>query len=99
MKKIDQVVDKCKFQAFGKVKVKTTPIINKEVDDLFKKKSDILQKGEDSIGRDENLKDLEKTIAEKLFKSRREKLEKEIAKLKDMKNRKGKSVVVFNLKE
>ena len=99
MKKIDQVVDKCKFKAFGKVKVKTTPLINKDVDDLFKKKSNLIQQGDDSTGRDEKLKDLDKTIAEKLLKKQREKLETEIAKLKDMKDKKGKSAIVFNLKE
>ena len=41
------------------------------------------------------MKDLDKTIAEK----QREKLEIEIAKLKDMKDKKGKSAIVFNLKE
>ena len=75
MKKINQELEKCKFQAFGKVKVKITPLVNKEVDDLFKKKSLLLEKKEDSLERDIALKEMENNIAEKLVKTQREKLE------------------------
>ena len=47
MKKINKELDKCKFLAFGKVTVKTTPVVNKEVDELFKKKSVILNQKDD----------------------------------------------------
>ena len=41
-------MDKCKFQAFGKISVKTTTLVNKEVDDISKKKSSLLQQGDAS---------------------------------------------------
>ena len=58
-----------------------------------------MQQKEDSAERDTKLKVVEEEIATKLIKTQREKFEKEISKLKDLKAMKGKSAVVFNLKE
>ena len=99
MKKINVELDKCKFQAFGKVTVKNTPVVNKEIDNLFKEKSKLLQMKEDNVENDNKVKEIENNIAGKLLKNQREKLEKEIAKLKEIKSKKGKSAVVFKLKE
>ena len=97
MKKVSKELDKCKFVGFGKVSVKDTPLVNKEIDDLFKKKSLLMQK-EESQETNVKVKNIENEIATKLVTTQREKLEKEISALKDMKNKKGKSAVVFNLK-
>ena len=65
MKKINKELDKCKFQAFGKVSVRQSPIVNKDIDSLFKKKSKMLEK-EDSTERDCEVKKLENEIASRL---------------------------------
>ena len=43
MRKISQAMDKSKFQAFGKVKFKVTPLYRKEIDGLYAKKIKILR--------------------------------------------------------
>ena len=98
MKKVNKELDKCKFQAFGKVSVKQSPVVDKETDSLFKKKSQLLEK-EESAERDSKVKELENEIACKLVSKQRKNLEKEISAIKEMKNKKGRAAAVFNLKE
>ena len=98
MKKVDKELEKCKFQAFGKVSVRKTPLVDKHIDSLFQKKSKLLE-NEESTERDSKVKELENEIASKLVGKQRENLEKEIAALKDVRNKKGKAAAVFNLKE
>ena len=98
MKKVNKELDKCKFQAFGKVSVRQSPIVHKDINSLFKKKSKLLEK-EDSTERDCEVKKLENEIACKLVGKQRENLEREIAELRKTINMKGKVSAVFNLKE
>ena len=98
MRKISQAMDKSKFQAFGKVKFKVTPLYRKEIDGLYAKKIKILRE-ENSDEKDKKVSDIDKNIAEHLIAQQRANLEKEITNLKEMKVKKGKAASVFNLKD
>ena len=98
MKKITRALDKSKFEAFGKVKVKVTPLYRKEIDELYTEKNKILLE-EESDEKDKKIRDIEKNIAEQLLSQQRKNLENEISKLKEVKARKGKAAAIFYLKD
>ena len=98
MKKISKAIDKSKFQAFGKVKVKDTPLYKKEIDALYTKKTKLLLE-KDFDEKDVKVKEVDKEIAEQLLSEQRKNLENELSKLKEIKAQKGRAASVFHLKE
>ena len=98
MKKIDTELDKIKFQAFGKVKLHSKPLICKELEALQKEKNDIVN-GIDVEDVEDKLNDVNANIASALLKKQREAFEKELKDIKDLKYYKGKSAAIFRVKE
>ena len=96
MKKIDNELDKVRYQAFGKVKEHTKPVINKELDTLHKAKKDIIESN--GIYLEDEVKKIDEDIAETLLKIQRETFEKELKDIKELKNAKGKSAAIFKVK-
>ena len=99
MTEIDKEMNKVKFKAFGKVTVRNELKTSKVIKTLQAQKVGILEKNEKSKGRDDEIQSIDDQITENLISTQRRQLEKELSELKDMKNRKGKSAVIFNLKD
>ena len=98
MDEIDKEVTKVKFRAFGKVTVRNDLKTNKELKALQKDKFDLLKKN-NTKERNYEINELEDKITNEVLSHQRKKLEKEISELKDIKCKKGKSAVIFNLKD
>ena len=98
MEEINKEVTKVKFRAFGKVTVRNDLKTNKELKTLQKEKFDLLKK-KNSEERDDEIDALEDKITNEVLSTQRKKLEKELSELRDMKYKKGKSAVIFNLKD
>ena len=98
MDEIDKEVTKVKFRAFGKVTVRNDLKTNKELKALQKDKFDLLKKN-NTKERNDEINELEDKITNEVLSHQRKKLEKEISELKDIKCKKGKSAVIFNLKD
>ena len=97
MKKIDNELDKVRYQAFGKVKEHTKPVVHKELDALHKAKKDIIVRN--GVDVKDEVKDIDMDIAATLLKIQRETFEKELKDIKELKHYKGKSAAIFNVKE
>ena len=95
---IDKELTKVKFRAFGKVTVRNDLKTNKELKTLQKEKFNLL-KNQNTKERNDEINVLEEKITKEVLSNQRMKLEKEIGKLKDLKSKKGKSAVIFNLKD
>ena len=96
MKAIDAELNKVKFKAFGKVKIRNQPKGNKELQKLFKKKSELIIKNDGNT--EEELMKIDQLMTENLLLEQRTNLDKELESLKDMKRKKGKSASIFALK-
>ena len=94
MDKIEKEMKKVKFKAFGKVSVRNNLRTSKELRSLQKQKLS-LNLASDSH---ESMK-IDEEIARKLISSQSQRLEKEIADIKDTKSRKGKTAAIFKLKD
>ena len=98
IEEIDKELTKVKFRAFGKVTVRNDLKTNKELKTLQKEKFNLL-KTQNTKERNDEINELEDKITKEVLSNQRMKLEKEIGILKDIKSKKGKSAVIFNLKD
>ena len=98
MKKIDNELDKIRYQAFGKVKEKSKKTTIKEIDVLQKEKEALL-KTKCDVDLEEKVKLIDEKIATTLLQKQREQFEKELKTITDVKARKGKSAAIFVTKE
>ena len=98
MEELDKELTKVKFRAFGKVTVRNELRTSKELKTLQKEKFDLM-KNKKTTERDTEINALEDKITDEVLSNQRMKLEKEIGELKSMKSKKGKSAVIFNLKD
>ena len=98
MDQIDKELTKVKFRSFGKVTVRNELKTTKELKNLQKEKFELLR-NKTNTEKDEEIKVLEEKITKEVLSTQRMKLEKEIEALKNMKSKKGKSAVIFNLKD
>ena len=94
MDKIEKEMKKVKFKAFGKVSVRNNLRSNKDLKSLQKQKLS-LNLASDS----HEIMKIDEEITRKLISSQSQRLEKEIADIKDTKTRKGKTAAIFKLKE
>ena len=99
MNTIDKELTKVKFKAFGKVTVKNDLKTSKELKNLQAEKFKLIKETEDTPMRDSQIDILEEKITAEVLSNQRLKLEKELGKLKDLKNTKGKSAAIFHLKD
>ena len=101
VRKVDNVLKDIKYQAFGKVKEKGKQKNCKELETLMKEKSELLsdkiEKQQNVI--DDKINDIDSKIAENLIKKQRAAFEQELESLRMLKNSKGMSAAVFNLRE
>ena len=95
---IEKELTKVKFKAFGKVSVRNEILKCKELKNLQKDKYEVIE-NEASEQRDEKIKGIEDKITEKVLENQRLRLEKELGDLKSLKDKKGRSAVIFNLKD
>ena len=98
MDQIDKELTKVKFRSFGKVTVRNELKTTKELKNLQNEKFELLR-NKTNTEKDEEIKVLEEKITKEVLSTQRIKLEKEIEELKNMKSKKGKSAVIFNLKD
>jgi hypothetical protein len=99
MGNIDTELTKVKFRVFGKVTVRNELRTTKELKNLQKEKFEILKSVDNTNERDAQIKTVEDKITTEVLSRQRLKLEKELKNLKDVKSKKGKSAVVFKLKD
>ena len=100
MKKIDKELNRIKFIAFGKVKVGQKPKINRELEELQKEKIKCFENIlDDEELLNEKVDKIDKDIASNLLSQERINFEKELKSMKDLKEKKGKCALIFNLKE
>ena len=94
MTAIRKELDKVKFAAFGKVKVKLKPKADKELVNLQKQKIDCFDADKDE-SKEEKIKELDIKIAEHLILEQRKQFEKELLSMKELR----KTALIFNLKD
>ena len=92
--KLEKTMNKLKFKAFGKVSFSSRPAVDKPLGRLYQQKEALNNNSEDG----DKIMEVEKKIAELLIQNQRTDYERKLATLKDLKNTKGKSAAVFNLK-
>ena len=91
--KIENVMNKIKFQAFGKVTIKESKIDDKGLDKLYMKRKHLIESKQE-----EKVKDVEEVITEKLLDLQRAAYEDKLKNLLDLKSNKGNQAAVFKLK-
>ena len=100
MNKIQKELNRVKYIAFGKMKVGQKPKPSRELEKLQNEKvkcyEDILNNEELLI---EKVGKIDNDIAANLLTQQRKKFEEELKSMKDLKENKGKSALIFNLKE
>ena len=96
MNDIETELTKVKFKAFGKVTVRSRPKDDKVLNELQNEKEELVLKGE--IGKDA-LARIDKTINAQIMKIQSESFENEINRLRNMSLIKGRSAMIFKLKE
>ena len=94
VEKITTVMNKIKFQSFGKIKISNGAAKNRELDELYRLKS----KAIDEKNENEALA-LESKIREELVDLGRKEFEKKLKYLENIQKEKGGSAAVFKLKE
>ena len=98
MTAIRKELDKVKFAAFGKLKVKLKPKADKVLVNLQKQKIDCFD-ADDDESKEEKIKELDIKIAEHLIIQQRKQFEKELLSVKELRKAKGKTALIFNLKD
>ena len=99
MKKIDKELNRIKYVSFGKVKIRQKPKLNKVLENLQSEKIKCFDECmNDNDARDEKVKDIDKAIAANLLLQQRKNFEEELKSMKELKNKKGKSALIFDLK-
>ena len=96
MKKIHNEMEKAKYKAFGKVKVHSKPKSNECLEELNNEKIEVIEKN--PMNKDELIEELDSKITAELLSKQRERFEKEIKSLKEIKATKGKAASIFDLK-
>ena len=88
IRKLDKILCKKKFAAFGKVKIKNKSV-NKDLLNLYKEKSSRVEKNDD-------IDDIEQAISKKLLEIQKDEIEKEIEEVMTVKKSRGRCAAVFN---
>ena len=100
MTAIDKELNRVKFVAFGKVKVKQKPKADKVLVELQQKKINCFEEEDnDDESKENKIKELDLKIAEHLITEQRKQFEKELSSMKELRKSKGKSALIFNLKD
>ena len=95
MKTIDKELNRIKYVSFGKVKINQKPKSNKVLEELQKKK---IQCYTEITNNDAEVKKIDIEIANYLLVPQRMNFEKDLKDMKDIKAKKGRSAMIFNLK-
>ena len=98
MKVIDKELNRIKFKAFGKVKIKLKPKADKILAELQEQKIKHFE-DKNSVPDYEKIKEVDSKIAAHLLTEQRIQFEKELSSLKDIKHSKGKSALIFKVKD
>ena len=98
MIRIENEMNKVKFKAFGKVKIRNKNKSNKILTDLQNQKINCYEKMTNTIARDIQIEEIDKKLAETLLSDQRNNFEKEICAMKDLQKSKGKTALIFDLK-
>ena len=88
MMNLEKLMNKKKFAAFGKVKIKNKTV-NKDLQNLYKEKSKKMEKKDD-------IESIEKAITQKLLEIQKDEVEKEIEEVMTLRKGKGRSAAIFN---
>ena len=100
MKKIDKELNRIKYISFGKVKIRQKPKGNKELENLQLQKVKCFEDYmNDTTDMDEKVKVIDNNIAKNLLQQQRKNVEKELISMKEIQKNKGRSALVFKLKE
>ena len=95
MKDIDNELKSIKYKAFGKVKIKPFVTTKEPLTELMKKKEKLLSKEESNM---EDVDKIDEEICEQLKKKNKESIENELRRIEKVKQTKGNSAAVFDLK-
>ena len=93
VKKIEHVMTKIKFQAFGKVTVRDTKIEDNELSKLYVRRKHLIENKQD-----EKVKEVEVDITEKICDIQRGAYEDKLKSLNDIKTNKGNQAALFKLR-
>ena len=94
MEGITKLMNKIKFQSFGKVKISQGLERNKELDELYKLKSKAVMENNEN-----EANNLDEKIGKELLVQQRIQFEKKLKDLSEIRKEKGASAAVFKLKE
>ena len=92
--RLERISNKAKYKAFGKVTFSNRSISNKPLEKLYNERKVIISNTEDN----EKILEVEERISELIIQRQRSDYEKKLSNLNMIKNTKGKSAAVFNLK-
>ena len=92
--RFEKIMDKVKYQSFGKVSFSDTSEVDKPLRKLYEEREDCIRKEND-----EKIQAVEKNISELLVKKQRIEYEKKLKALNTLKRTKGKSAAIFDLKD
>ena len=92
-KKIDSVMTKIKFKAFGKVTINDEKKVDKDLTNLYLKRKHLIEEE-----KDEQVTKVEESIAEKLLDRQRSEYEEKLKNLNELKANKGNQAALFKLK-
>ena len=92
-KKVNNVMNKVKYKAFGKVSVSSAKQNDKDLDILYQKRKDHIENKNE-----EQIKEVEINISEKLLERQRSEYEEKLKYLNEVKSIKGNQAALFKLK-
>ena len=92
-------LNKCKFEAFGKITFKPKLPERKDLDKLMRKKKQMIQKSESSQTADDTITNIDNKIMQTVNKIQKVKLEKDFMKLKSTIQKKGTNAAIFQLRK
>ena len=95
MQIIEKETTKIKFQAFGKVTVRSELKTTNDLKILQNEKIRLMKNKDNTKDKNYKVEEIEEEIVDCLLNEQRKKLEKELTSLKDMQSRKGRSAAVF----
>ena len=99
MSAIDKEINAIKFISFGKVKVREKERKQGNLENLIEKKNELVKKSNNSNSDIQCIEELDQQISKALQTKQKEEVEKELSSLYNIKERRGRSAVVFALKE
>ena len=93
MKKLLEIQNQKKYEAFGKVTYKKVAV-NKKLENLYKEQERLSENDDDPC----RMEEIEEEISSEILKNQRQDIEKRLAGLKEIKDAKGPTAAIFHLK-